>query len=1253
MNTKVSSNPFLNNLIIITAGIFVCLFVGLFVHLPKVAADSCGVHAPSSQASTNWEGAVVAIDLVDQHGNTTQVNNEDVQIWSVGTSNGAYPTDNAVEINSSQQEIGNANTGSSSNSPNGAAPGASVTFSQVGTGWAGCSSGEDFGHSSAVILGYGNTSPCVSGCGGLNNTYNWALRCGTLEGNEQTFYYAAVGTPPGAITVNGNGQHGYWSSNTMSYPAQGGTGNNGATDSIILTYHDAPPYQPPTGGSATASPGCYDTTVNGSGLASNQEVQVNIVESTSPSSNGTGPSSPGPTLYSTNITYSQVGSGAFSKREPPGSAFYYPNEQYVFVDTDVATHSGSTWSYGNYTWGVSGPCYSAGCYIDSVTGDLPNGYIQAGGTANVTATIYNNSPTGLALPGNDQGNGIGSGADVLNMENAGGGVNGGFSNITNVATGLPYAGSIPYPYSSDTSVTETFTTTVSGSGTIEAEAGYVGSGSLLLSNNCTFPISTYQGPTVNAAVACNGSVSGTASDPYVSGGFTINIYVDSPSGPPSGPYASVVTDNYGNYSWSVPSALQDGNDHTFYVYVVDPLGIQNGEAPTVVMTGCESFHVTPGANGAQLLPSPEDPTSFGKTTGTDTSVDVAYGPNSNTYYGSAPGNTSFPGTPVGANYYYTVNGGFYGAGPSGAVPSASGNTIFSAGTSSPPWAEASYLAPVAPVTTIIPGNVYCLVTNVSPSDGFIQNNGVVLSSTTSPNPDTQTSCDTEVNRPFYKAQNSSVLSGGAFASTGSCSSSGTGELEGWNNDTGSDYGASSQNAAIAFGPITGFASNQSVENFSSSPTALTFANTSGITSDPYVPSLGGNFEPGGSYCLSDPVPGATAQTFAGNTDIDSLTNMAPGTDLYYKVNGNVYIGSNITYSNPNSSWGSNNVPSFVLDATGNIYIDPSVTELDGIYVSHGNIYTCGAGNSSVPNYVSPMSSSQLFTNCSKQLAVYGSFVANHVEMERTFGSLRDETPVPGSPGSPATPPSGATGATTPLVWSQNRAVPGDTCVALNEPSDPTATWSNPNDNYLCIPTADSGLNLAWTHAAGSGATPSTDGGDPGDVGQSYYQSNGYPDCASFSGVNNAPWFYPSGNGSPNYTWADNDICSNVPISVFEDTRDPASDGTDPSGQCNFIAGQGDAAGNGILGRGFTWVCVATGSPASPGSPATPGTPASAPILTTCSNWDGVAADWSIRNTCSAEVFILSPELYLSTPAVEPPGNGVQQYDSVTGLPPVL
>jgi hypothetical protein len=122
-----------------------------------------------------------------------------------------------------------------------------------------------------------------------------------------------------------------------------------------------------------------------------------------------------------------------------------------------------------------------------------------------------------------------------------------------------------------------------------------------------------------------------------------------------------------------------------------------------------------------------------------------------------------------------------------------------------------------------------------------------------------------------------------------------------------------------------------------------------------------------------------------------------GNDLSLFVNGNIYIASNITFGTNNGDWtinadGTSNIPSFYIVATGNIYVAPSVTELDGVYVaktntsgSGGTIYTCGQSS------FSPLPAASLYSTCNQQLIVYGSFIGAQVNLMRTFGSLNNST----------------------------------------------------------------------------------------------------------------------------------------------------------------------------------------------------------------------------------------------------------------------
>lgn len=135
------------------------------------------------------------------------------------------------------------------------------------------------------------------------------------------------------------------------------------------------------------------------------------------------------------------------------------------------------------------------------------------------------------------------------------------------------------------------------------------------------------------------------------------------------------------------------------------------------------------------------------------------------------------------------------------------------------------------------------------------------------------------------------------------------------------------------------------------------------------------------------------------------TNFPNNTDEIIYVNGNVYIDGNICYGacagdpeKTNPSWSSPTaIPSlFIVTAPGyNIYIDPSVTELDGVYIAEpsstspnpntaGYIDTCA-------NASGALGAAAIFgsnNTCGKQLVVYGAFIAQNIFLNRTYSSLR-------------------------------------------------------------------------------------------------------------------------------------------------------------------------------------------------------------------------------------------------------------------------
>ncbi len=264
-----------------------------------------------------------------------------------------------------------------------------------------------------------------------------------------------------------------------------------------------------------------------------------------------------------------------------------------------------------------------------------------------------------------------------------------------------------------------------------------------------------------------------------------------------------------------------------------------------------------------------------------------------------------------------------------------------------------------------------------------------------------------VDLPYFNVYGADVSAGGDF---NSCTATG-GTLAGWYDSAAANAGASTLFAAIALGKDYGFASGQ---NTASGPPGnpgdgLTFANTAGVTGTSPSNDFGGDY--GATDCLFTPkAPTGTtaagggsltvgaapldngAHTYNGNLTLNGGTvGLGDNTALY--VTGNVYISSNIIYgTNPGNTWTINpnnttNVPSFVLvDTGGNIYVDPGVTELDGIYVAEaangkgGTIYTCGQAS------FTPVAATGLY-DCNNQLTVYGSFIADQVDLMRTFGTL--------------------------------------------------------------------------------------------------------------------------------------------------------------------------------------------------------------------------------------------------------------------------
>lgn len=558
------------------------------------------------------------------------------------------------------------------------------------------------------------------------------------------------------------------------------------------------------------------------------------------------------------------------------------------------------------------------------------------------------------------------------------------------------------------------------------------------------------------------------------------------------------------------------------------------------------------------------------------------------------------------------------------------------------------------------GDEFCSHIHADYTSGYVGPDNNVVGGV---GPSDVSSCPRIANEPYFKVYNSTITAGGEFDNCTDASHGGGGILAGYNDNddpAGVDRGSSSELSALALIKITGVASAQSPGNINRSPTDLTFANTVGgdITTNRESPSLGGNF--GGCQTLTNESPPADAANFVppsvsqaqlsaannaythnGNLTING-GSLSTNHNVSYFVNGNVYISGNITY-NQSVGWAPGTVPSFVIHATGNIYIAPGVTSLAGLYIAqssnsnNGKIYTCAD-----PSGFAPMSGANLYS-CNDQLVVYGSFVADQVNLMRTFGSLRDEEPNPGTPGSPGSPG----GAAYPVQWSScgsyGNPVGGESClpssgqsglrcVATNEPSEsPPNIWA---DNVLCVPSS-SGLHMYWTHWDNSPYNNPNDinvKNDPGNLSLNAVKALGYSYCTK--------WDVPADYGQ---TWNDNWLCMDKPRTgggaLLRFVNSPTA-----GENCVKISELSDNEGQWKTGY---YLC----QPSTGGSPATPPTPPTpkGPPFILCSN-KGVQTN---SRACAGEVFEFSPILYLSDPVVNPPGGGALQPQSITSLPPVL
>lgn len=261
-----------------------------------------------------------------------------------------------------------------------------------------------------------------------------------------------------------------------------------------------------------------------------------------------------------------------------------------------------------------------------------------------------------------------------------------------------------------------------------------------------------------------------------------------------------------------------------------------------------------------------------------------------------------------------------------------------------------------------------------------------------------------INMPYLNVYGGDVMTGAAPAAGGACSINNAAGAYSWNQYGAGYAGAGSEYAVQALAQIEEFGSGMNPSS-SNPPTDLSFAN-SAIAVGKVSPSQGlfggffgdssGAWTCGVSYTkgLGSPISGAAATAQIANLAPagTSPTQIGDGQQIRIYANGDVYIARDIAYQN--GSWPKiDQIPVFELVVTGgNIYIDSSVTQLDGIYVAEpsgvtgGHIIDCATNAGGIYKQVDP-TVNNFYSTCNKKLTINGAFVAKQTLFGRTNGSL--------------------------------------------------------------------------------------------------------------------------------------------------------------------------------------------------------------------------------------------------------------------------
>lgn len=265
-----------------------------------------------------------------------------------------------------------------------------------------------------------------------------------------------------------------------------------------------------------------------------------------------------------------------------------------------------------------------------------------------------------------------------------------------------------------------------------------------------------------------------------------------------------------------------------------------------------------------------------------------------------------------------------------------------------------------------------------------------------PPPGTPISSEDAVTKPYFNVTGGDVSAGPGMSLDGQDCAVPRVDKAGavsWTRGPNENYlGAGTQYAAFVLNHLQEFATAQGSGIV---PTGMSFANTAASQIDLNAGLYGGMFN--GGACIPDYFADASDvqngdRVLTGLPGFPGGGNVPNAARINYYINGDLYINSNVRFSGNYASVA--DIPSFWVVVKGNIFIDPAVAQLDGVYIaqptsanpaSKGIIYTCG--NDSTPPFTPLGLDRDLHNVCNSTLTVNGSITGRQIWLMRTAGDV--------------------------------------------------------------------------------------------------------------------------------------------------------------------------------------------------------------------------------------------------------------------------